>query len=351
MVGRITKKFTSSSRASRGGSFRRKKNYIQQRKNLPVECAQGDRPARCPNHFFAVKEPSAAPWWWCDLFWCHEVACRVRWSNVDGCEVTWGALLRLVATWHVMPCHLMWWSRHLMRSDCLCCVMSRDAMRCHGDELLSVVPCTGMECYELKMPLVVWFEVVLWPCHDPKYYTLYYKVLLQYDSVLQSITLYSSVLLQYYSVLQSTTTYSSNTTPHYKDKVLLYTTKYYSSTTLYYKVLLQYYPVLQTPYHSFERPTRTKWRRRAAPSANFSFYHSFERPTRTKWPKSHSDSLRNRVLPQFQRPTRTKWRKGDTEPAFGGCIWRKAACLSTLRPDEKAGIISQIHEAHNSRSI
>ena len=21
------------------------------------------------------------PWWWCDLFWCHEVACGVRWSN------------------------------------------------------------------------------------------------------------------------------------------------------------------------------------------------------------------------------------------------------------------------------
>ena len=33
-----------------------------------------------------------------------------------------------------------WWSRHLMRCDCLCCVMSRDAVRCHGDELLSVVP-------------------------------------------------------------------------------------------------------------------------------------------------------------------------------------------------------------------
>ena len=32
---------------------------------------------------------------------------------------------------HVLPCHLMWWSCHLMRCDCLCCVMSRDAMRCH----------------------------------------------------------------------------------------------------------------------------------------------------------------------------------------------------------------------------
>ena len=43
-----------------------------------------------------------------------------------------------------------------MRCDCLCCVMSRDAMRCHCDELLSVVlPCNGMVCYELKMALVV----------------------------------------------------------------------------------------------------------------------------------------------------------------------------------------------------
>ena len=54
-----------------------------------------------------------------------------------------------------MSCHLMWLARHLMRCDCLCCVMSRDAMRCHGDDLLSVLPCNGMECCELKMPLVV----------------------------------------------------------------------------------------------------------------------------------------------------------------------------------------------------
>ena len=47
-------------------------------------------------------------------------------------------------------------------------------------------------------------------------------------------TLYYKVLLQYYSVLQSTT------------PVLLCTTQCYSSTTLYYKVLLQYYSVLQS---------------------------------------------------------------------------------------------------------
>ena len=89
------------------------------------------------------------------------------------------------------------------------------------------------------------------------YYTVYYKVLLRYYSVLHSTTpgllcttryysstnsvLQSPVLLQYYSVLQSTTPVLQSTTP-----VLLRTTKYYSSTTLYYKVLLQCYSVLQS---------------------------------------------------------------------------------------------------------
>ena len=48
-----------------------KKKTISQRKNLPIECAQGDQPLRCPNRVFWVNEPSAVPWWWCgDLFWC-----------------------------------------------------------------------------------------------------------------------------------------------------------------------------------------------------------------------------------------------------------------------------------------
>ena len=130
--------------------------------------------------------------------------------------------------------------------------------------------CNGMRSYEFVMRCgwlrchVVWFEVVVWGeleddlvirttqiysvLHSTtKYYsgtTLYYTVLLQYFSVLQSTTpaliLYYKVLLQYYSVLQSTTiVLLQRTTP-----VLLCTTKYYSSTILYYKVLLQYYSVL-----------------------------------------------------------------------------------------------------------
>ena len=31
----------------------------------------------------------------------------------------------------IVSCRLMWRSTHLMRCECLCCVMSRDAMRCH----------------------------------------------------------------------------------------------------------------------------------------------------------------------------------------------------------------------------
>ena len=130
------------------------------------------------------------------------------------CALKWSVLI----SWCLLRGQVMWWSCHLMRCDGLCCVMSPDATRCHGDEL---------------------------------YYsstTLYYKVLLQYYSVLQSTTpillcttkyysnttpyyKYYSVLIQYYSVLQSTTQDLLCTTP-----VLPCTTKYYSSTTKYFMI-------------------------------------------------------------------------------------------------------------------
>ena len=90
-------------------------------------------------------------------------------------------------------------------------------MRCHGDELLTVVSRNRLEYYKVKMQLVVrscrkvpdvmrwWFKELL--CAMPilfcitKFYsstTLYYTVLRQYYSVLPSTT-------TYYSVLQSTT--------------------------------------------------------------------------------------------------------------------------------------------------
>ena len=160
----------------------------------------------------------------------------------------------------------MWWSCHLMRCDCLCCVMSRDAMRCH-------VMCPAMVtlCVRSGSVTMRWSKVLF--C-TTKYYcvlqsttpvllctTQYYNVLLQYYSVLQSTTpvllctakyyssttLYYKVLLQYYSVLQSTTPVLLCTTQYYNTTpVLPCTTKYYSSTTRYCKVLLQYYSVLQS---------------------------------------------------------------------------------------------------------
>ena len=196
---------------------------------------------------------------WCGghVIWCDVIACVVS-CHVMQCDVMWFALMWFDAMWLLVLGHVTW-----------CKAMSCDVRSC--DELSSVVPCNGMECYELKMPLVVRsrcvFEVVLWRCCDPKYYsvlqstTLYYKVLLQYYSVLLQ---YYSVLqstARHYSVLHSTTTYYSSTTLYYKvllqycsvlqstTPVLLGTTKYYSSTTLYYKVLLQYYSVLQSNTH------------------------------------------------------------------------------------------------------
>ena len=60
-------------RQARGGSFK-EKNYKSKKEFayiLPIECAQGDQPLRCPNRVFWANEPSAVPCWWCgDLFWC-----------------------------------------------------------------------------------------------------------------------------------------------------------------------------------------------------------------------------------------------------------------------------------------
>ena len=139
---------------------------------------------------------------------CERAFCRSM--VVMFCALKWSVLM----SWCLLRGQVMWRSRHLMRCNGLCCVMSRDAMRCHGDEL---------------------------------YYsstTLYYKVLLQYYSVLQILlctTLCYKVLLKYYSVLLQYYLVLQSTTP-----VLTCTTKYYSSTNLNNKVLLQYYPVLQS---------------------------------------------------------------------------------------------------------
>ena len=67
----------------------------------------------------------------------------------------------------------------------------------------------------------------------------YSNVLLRTTTYYSSVTLYYKVLLQYYSVLQSTTPVLLCTTQYYN--VLLCTTKYYASTTLYYASTTTYY--------------------------------------------------------------------------------------------------------------
>ncbi len=47
-------------RASRGRKFQKEK-ITSQRKNLPIECVQGDQPVRCPNRGFCVHHPWAVP--------------------------------------------------------------------------------------------------------------------------------------------------------------------------------------------------------------------------------------------------------------------------------------------------
>ena len=129
----------------------------------------------------------------------------------------------------------MWWSCHLMRCDCLCCVMSRDAMRCH-------VMCPAMVTLRVRSGSVTmrWSKVLF--CT-----TKYYCVLQSATPVLLCTTQYYNVLLQYYSVLQSTIPILFCTAKYYSSTTLYYTVlQHYSSTTLYYKVLLQYYSVLQT---------------------------------------------------------------------------------------------------------
>ena len=81
-----------------------------------------------------------------------------------------------------MSWHLMWWSCHLIRCDCLCCVMSRDAMRCH-------VMCAH--------------AILLCPTKNYSSTTLYYTVLPCTTKYNSSTTLYYKLLLQYYSVLQT----------------------------------------------------------------------------------------------------------------------------------------------------
>ena len=194
----------------------------------------------------------------CDVLSCDELSSVVKWCgamgwdlmslwcDVAGCDVTLcGSKWLCGVNWK-----MIWWSV-LHRSTPYCTVLLQYYSVLHSTT--PVLLCTTKYYSSTNSVLQSTTPVLL--C-TTKYYSstsLYYKVLLQYYSVLQnntkyysSTTLYYKVLLQYYSVLQSTTPvllcykvllqyYSvlQSTTP-----VLVWTTKYYSSTTLYYTVLL-----------------------------------------------------------------------------------------------------------------
>ena len=176
--------------------------------------------------FFAVNEPSAVPWG--DVL-CFEVKCFDVLMSVAGSGDV--VVTSFDAMWWLVLCHVAWCNAMSWWWAVVCCALQWDGM-----------------LWALQGH-VVSFEVVLWRCGDPSYY-----------SVLKSKTL--SVLQSTTSVLLCTTKYNSCTTPCYKVLLLYYpvlqsttpvllctkyysgTTNYYSSTTLYYKVLLQYYKVL-----------------------------------------------------------------------------------------------------------
>ena len=161
-----------------------------------------------------------------------------------------------------MSCHVMWCGGHIIWCDLIACVvsaMSRDAMRCHVmcAHVMSchlLCPAMGWNIMSLRCHWlwrhVVWFELVLWRCGDPKYFWDY-KVLLCTTKYYSSTTKYYNVLLLYYSVLQRTTPVVPCTTLYYNVllqyyKVLQRTTPVLFCTTKYYNVLLQYYSVLQS---------------------------------------------------------------------------------------------------------
>ena len=169
--------------------------------------------------------------WWPVLMWlvagwdpnfCGWLWDDARWGNVVGCE---------------MWCDLMWF--HLMWCNCLCCVMSCDALRCH------VMSFHVMSCHLLWSDAVQW-DQILWVCDAMWLVAMsrcvvrsvcvgwigrwfdnpYYTDLLRTTKYYSSSTLYFTVLLQYHSVLQSTA------------PLLFCTTKYYSRIVSYYKMLL-----------------------------------------------------------------------------------------------------------------
>ena len=136
---------------------------------MPIECAQGDQPVRCPNRGFCARHPSAVPSGG-GVFvvaGCVSVVCRWWWCK-ESRDVVW---------WGVVRCGEMWRCDVVTSGEMWCDVVTSGA--CH------------QKCYNRI--------------------TKYYSVLqgsTSYYKVLQGTTLYSKVLQSitpHCQVLQSTT--------------------------------------------------------------------------------------------------------------------------------------------------
>ena len=240
------KLFTSISRASRGRKFQKGRWW----------CA------------VVVMWPVLMSWGWLrgEMKQCGCLWGDVRCVNVVSCDVSCAVMSCDVV---VISFDVMWFfvmSCHVMQSDVMWCALI----------IWWAVICCALEWGWNVMSLwcdwlsghILSFEVVMWGCGDPKYYsvlqrtTLYYTVLLRttlyhavlYSSLLFSTVLYSSLLcpilysaLRYYSVyctlLIATILYCTSS--------LLFSTLRYSllySTLLYYSLLYSTLLCYSLPY-------------------------------------------------------------------------------------------------------
>ena len=225
-------------------------------------------------------------------------------------------------SWCLLRGQVMWWSRHLMRCNGLCCVMSRDAMRCHGDELY-------------YSSTTLYYKVLFRTTNT----ALYYSVLLQYYPVLQSTTPVLTCTTKYYSnttlyykvlllqsttpILLCTTKYYSNTTPYYN------TTLYYSSTTLYYKVPLKYYSVLLQYYLVLQDTTPVLPRTKLLQSTSWLIRITYE--TSFTMRRATKCSLQLQQIPRLATQTESH-------------DWSASHMKRHLQCAEQQGITFQLHQ-------
>ena len=126
-----------------------------QRKNLPIECAQGDRPARCPNLSLL----------WTSLLLFHgDVTCFDVMKLLAGCDVVGCEVNRRVC-YCGYSCDV---SCHVISCDVIACVVSCRVMQCDVMVMSCYLLCPAMGWNVMSLRChwlwghVVWFEVVLW---------------------------------------------------------------------------------------------------------------------------------------------------------------------------------------------